>query len=127
MSSRLLVQLQSRYCLAFSGGSSHAGSSVAAGLVPSGRYYNRELGKEASRRAMSSSAFLYEGREDSAGDLVEIMRRIIGKGGRGRTQDNIPKEVGAMDRALPTNYHTTVLMFVVCCTLQVQVVLYSQY
>lgn len=92
MYSRLLVQLQTRYCIAFSSGGGHAGSSASAGLVPRRKYYNSGIG-QASRRAMSSSAFLYEGYADSAADLVEIMRRIIRRGGRGRTQDNVPKEV----------------------------------
>lgn len=41
----------------------------------------------------SASSFLYRGYADSAADLIEMMRRIVRRGGRGRKQDNVPKEV----------------------------------
>ncbi|CAN0496582.1 unnamed protein product, partial [Ectocarpus sp. 12 AP-2014] len=36
---------------------------------------------------------LYRKYADSPEDLVELMRRIVSRGGRGRKQDNVPKEV----------------------------------
>lgn len=46
----------------------------------------------------SSSSFLYEGYADSPADLMEMMRRIVRRGGIGRKQDNVPKEVGELVR-----------------------------
>ncbi|CAN0099545.1 unnamed protein product [Ectocarpus sp. 6 AP-2014] len=48
-----------------------------------------------SRKRLSSSGTwdLYRKYADSPEDLVELMRRIVSRGGRGRKQDNVPKEV----------------------------------
>lgn len=48
-----------------------------------------------SRKQLSSSGTwdLYRNYADSPEDLVELMRRIVSRGGRGRKQDNVPKEV----------------------------------
>ncbi|CAM9502153.1 unnamed protein product [Ectocarpus fasciculatus] len=53
-----------------------------------------------SRKRLSSSSGtslrtwdLYRNYADSPEDLVELMRRIVSRGGRGRKQDNVPKEV----------------------------------
>ena len=52
-------------------------------------------GINSSATRLSSSG---SGSANSAADLVEMMRRIVHRGGRGRRQDNVPPEVG---------FHTT--------------------
>lgn len=41
----------------------------------------------------SGTSFLFGKYADSPENLVELMRRIVRRGGRGRKQDNVPKEV----------------------------------
>eukprot|EP00752_Nemacystus_decipiens_P007555 g6749.t1 len=46
-----------------------------------------------ARRSSSGTTFLFDKYADSPENLVELMRRIVRRGGRGRKQDNVPKEV----------------------------------
>lgn len=47
-----------------------------------------------ARCSSSGTSFLFDEYADSPENLVELMRRIVRRGGRGRKQDNVPKEVG---------------------------------
>lgn len=47
-----------------------------------------------ARCSSSGTSFLFDKYADSPENLVELMRRIVRRGGKGRKQDNVPKEVG---------------------------------
>ncbi|CAM9604381.1 unnamed protein product [Pylaiella littoralis] len=89
--------------------SASSSSSVAAGAaaaaaaaVRSGRDYvlqrsstTQQQPQQQQRYCSSASgtSFLYHKYANSPENLTELMRRIVRRGGRGRKQDNVPKEV----------------------------------
>lgn len=58
-----------------------------------------------TRCSSSGTSFLFDKYADSPENLVELMRRIVRRGGRGRKQDNVPKEVR----------HQRAVFGMVCC------------
>ncbi|CAM9801151.1 unnamed protein product [Scytosiphon promiscuus] len=85
--------LQRTYCVYLSAAVPATSAHSSSFMPPTA-----QLSGAASKRCSSSSSpsgtsFLYEQYADSPNDLVELMRRIVRRGGRGRKQDNVPKEV----------------------------------
>ncbi|CAM9833679.1 unnamed protein product [Ectocarpus sp. 4 AP-2014] len=73
------------------GSSNHAPFNATAAASLSVMHGSR---KRLSSSGTSSGTWdLYRKYADSPQDLVELMRRIVSRGGRGRKQDNVPKEV----------------------------------
>ena len=95
-SSRAAASLVAASPSATSGG---GGSSCPRLIGPvSNRLSSRHRPGQGLRMHANSSATRLlssvSGSANSAADLVEMMRRIVHRGGRGRKQDNVPQEVG---------------------------------
>lgn len=74
-------------------------ATPAAAATGSGREHAVLLQSTTQQRCYASGAtgtsFLYHKYASSPENLTELMRRIVRRGGRGRKQDNVPKEVGS--------------------------------